>query len=165
MSKSILIRKDFEERNDKFIEFNIGDRVRIKSSQAIGTIQEKLGGDQFLLIIGEMKVKIHMNDLQLTDQKIERKRTDYIENAVGKEYHTEIDLRGMYGEEAIAAVDKFLDDAMLAGLHRVDIIHGKGTGALRKKISEHLKTLSGIKSFRLGEWNEGGGGVTVVELV
>lgn len=160
-----IIKKDFEEPDDKFIEFAVGNRVRIKSSQAIGKIQEKLGGNQFLLIIGEMKVKVHLNDLQLTDQEILKVRTDYIENAAGKEYHTEIDLRGMYGEEAIAAVDKFLDDAMLAGLHRVDIIHGKGTGALRKKISEHLKTLSSVKSFRLGEWNEGGGGVTVVELV
>jgi len=159
-----IIKKDFEESDNKFIEFNVGDRVRIKSSQATGTIQEKLGGDQFLLIIGEMKVKVHLNDLQLTDQEIVKVRTDYIENAVGKEYHNEIDLRGMYGEEAVAAVDKFLDDAMLAGLHRVDIIHGKGTGALRKRISEHLKTLSIVKSFRLGEWNEGGGGVTVVEL-
>ncbi len=160
-----IMRKDFDEPEDKFIEFTVGDRVKIKSSQAIGKIQEKLGGNQFLLIIGEMKVKVHLNDLQLTDQEIVKVRTDYIENAAGKEYHTEIDLRGMYGEEAIAAVDKFLDDAMLAGLHRVDIIHGKGTGALRKKISEHLKTLSSVKSFRLGEWNEGGGGVTVVELV
>jgi DNA mismatch repair protein MutS2 len=70
----------------------------------------------------------------------------------------------MYGDEAVEAVDKFIDDAILAGLHRVDIIHGKGTGALRKKITEYLKTHHSIKSFRLGEWNEGGMGVTVVEL-
>jgi DNA mismatch repair protein MutS2 len=76
----------------------------------------------------------------------------------------EIDLRGMYSDEAIPAVDKFIDDAILAGLNRIDIIHGKGTGALRKKISDHLKSKSSIKSFRLGEWNEGGTGVTVVEL-
>jgi len=77
---------------------------------------------------------------------------------------TEIDLRGMFGDEAIAQVERFLDDAIVAGLHRVDIIHGKGTGALRKRITEFLKTYPHIKAFRLGEWNEGGAGVTVVEL-
>jgi DNA mismatch repair protein MutS2 len=61
-------------------------------------------------------------------------------------------------------VDKFLDTAMLAGLHRVDIIHGKGTGALRKKITEFLSHHPRVKTFRLGEWNEGGTGATVVEL-
>ncbi|MBI4810746.1 MAG: Smr/MutS family protein [Ignavibacteriales bacterium] len=71
----------------------------------------------------------------------------------------------MYGDEEIRAVDKFIDTAMLSGIHRFDIIHGKGTGALRKRITEYLKTSSSVKSFRLGEWNEGGSGVTVVELM
>ncbi len=70
----------------------------------------------------------------------------------------------MYGDEAVSAVEKFISDALVTGLHRVDIIHGKGTGALRKRITSFLKTNSAIKSFRLGEWNEGGAGVTVVEL-
>ena len=76
----------------------------------------------------------------------------------------EIDLRGMMGDEAVEKVGHFLDTAYVAGLHRVDIIHGKGTGALRKRISALLKTYPHVKSFRLGEWNEGGLGVTVVEL-
>jgi DNA mismatch repair protein MutS2 len=71
----------------------------------------------------------------------------------------------MYGDEAVAEVDKLIDQAIITGLHRIDIIHGKGTGALRKKITDYLKNNSSIKSFRLGEWNEGGTGVTVVELV
>jgi DNA mismatch repair protein MutS2 len=70
----------------------------------------------------------------------------------------------MTGEEALPLVDKFIDDAVLAGLHRIDIIHGKGTGALRKKISDFLTSHPRVRSFRLGEWNEGGTGATVVEL-
>jgi DNA mismatch repair protein MutS2 len=61
-------------------------------------------------------------------------------------------------------VDKFIDSAMLSGLHRIDIIHGKGTGALRKKIADFLSKHPRVKSYRLGEWNEGGTGATVVEL-
>jgi DNA mismatch repair protein MutS2 len=76
----------------------------------------------------------------------------------------ELDLRGMYGDEAIVAVEKIFDDAILNGLHRINIIHGKGTGALRKRITEFLKSHPSVKSYRLGEWNEGGTGVTVVEL-
>ena len=145
-------------------EFKIGDQVKIKSSQAVGEIYEKLSGDHFLLIMSGMKVKAHKSDLELSDQRNVMIPRDIIQEVPMKEYHNEIDLRGMYGEEAIAAIDKFLDDAILAGLHRVDIIHGKGTGALRKKITDHLKDIPSVKSFRLGEWNEGGTGVTVVEL-
>jgi DNA mismatch repair protein MutS2 len=70
----------------------------------------------------------------------------------------------MMGDEAIAEVQHFLDNAYSAGLHRVDIIHGKGTGALRKRIAEFVKSYPHVKSYRLGEWNEGGTGVTVVEM-
>jgi DNA mismatch repair protein MutS2 len=67
-------------------------------------------------------------------------------------------------EEAFDAVDKYLDNAYLAGLSQVSLIHGKGTGALRKKISEFLSHHHRVEEFRLGEWNEGGSGVTIVKL-
>ena len=76
-----------------------------------------------------------------------------------------LDLRGMTGEEAIPLVDKFIDDAVLSGLHRVDIIHGKGTGALRKKVTEFLSHHPRVKTHHLAEWNEGGTGATIVELM
>ena len=76
----------------------------------------------------------------------------------------ELDLRGMTGDEALPLIDKFLDDAFLAGLRRIDIIHGKGTGALRKRVTEFLSEHQRVSSFRPGEWNEGGLGVTVVEV-
>jgi DNA mismatch repair protein MutS2 len=77
---------------------------------------------------------------------------------------TELDVRGLSGDEAVVRVEEFLENALAAGLHRVDIIHGKGTGALRKRIGETLKGLAYVKSYRLGEWNEGGAGVTVVDI-
>jgi DNA mismatch repair protein MutS2 len=76
----------------------------------------------------------------------------------------ELDLRGMTGDEAIPLVDKFIDAAILAGLHRVDVIHGKGTGALRRRVTEFLANHPRVRSYRLGEWNEGGTGATVIEL-
>jgi len=81
-----------------------------------------------------------------------------------EEIKPEIDLRGLPSDEAIERVDKYLYDAYLSGLFTVNIIHGKGTGILRKKILEFLKTHPKIESFRLGEWDEGGSGVTVVKL-
>ena len=76
----------------------------------------------------------------------------------------ELDLRGMTGDEAFPLIDIFIDDAFLAGLHRIDIIHGKGTGALRRKVTDFLATHPRVRSFRLGEWNEGGVGATVCDL-
>jgi DNA mismatch repair protein MutS2 len=76
----------------------------------------------------------------------------------------DLDIRGMTGEEALPLIDKFIDDAVLSGLNRVDVIHGKGTGALRKKVTDFLASHPRVKAFRPGEWNEGGMGATVVEL-
>ena len=77
---------------------------------------------------------------------------------------TELDLRGLTTEEALLEVDKFLDDARLAGLERVTIIHGKGTGALRAAVQAHLRSCPGVDSFRLGAYGEGETGVTVVTM-
>jgi DNA mismatch repair protein MutS2 len=116
-----------------------------------------------LVVVGSLKVKVPIQDLELSLEK-ERKAIYQEPIHLSTEIQREIDLRGLYGDEAITQIEKFLDGAMLAGLTRVDIIHGKGSGALRKRVAEYLKKNPHIKSFRLGEWNEGGGGVTVVEL-
>jgi len=76
----------------------------------------------------------------------------------------ELDIRGHNIEEAMDKVDKYIDDAVMAGLHEVWIIHGKGTGALRKGIHEYIKTHAHVSSFRLGKYGEGETGVTAVSL-
>ena len=75
-----------------------------------------------------------------------------------------LDLRGMDAEEAMYSVDKYLDDACLGGLNSVTIIHGKGTGVLRNAVTDMLKRHKHAKTYRLGNYGEGGTGVTVVEL-
>ncbi|UUZ97762.1 Smr/MutS family protein [Paenibacillus sp. P25] len=76
----------------------------------------------------------------------------------------ELDLRGANVEEAIMEVDRFLDESFLANFGQVYIIHGKGTGVLRTGIQEYLRKHKHVKSYRIGNYNEGGAGVTVAEL-
>jgi len=83
---------------------------------------------------------------------------------IEKRVNDEIDLRGQTADEAIEAVEKYLSDAVMSGFSSVRIIHGKGTGVLRREISRYLKGHTRVKSQRLGSWNEGDTGVTVVEL-
>jgi DNA mismatch repair protein MutS2 len=141
----------------------IGDQVRVKDTSQMGELIE-IKSPFGTVLAGNARLKVNLGSLQkITPSKA-------VTAVIGgssiytPEGKTEIDLRGLLGDEAITQVERFLDDAVVGGLHRVDIIHGKGTGALRKRISEFLKTYPHVRSFRLGEWNEGGTGVTVVEL-
>lgn len=116
-----------------------------------------------IVVFGNLKMKVAMRDLEKSRERpasTTRTTVPPLDQAIARD----IDLRGMTSDEAIPLVDKFIDTAMLSGLHRIDIIHGKGTGALRKKITEYLSKHPCVKSYRLGEWNEGGTGATVVEL-
>ena len=83
---------------------------------------------------------------------------------VSRDFKDEIDLRGMTGDEAWGAVDKYFDEASISGFHTLRLIHGKGTGALKKALWEQLKKDSRVSTFRIGQFGEGDGGVTVVEL-
>ncbi|MGA9116583.1 MAG: endonuclease MutS2 [Bacteroidota bacterium] len=143
-----------------------GEKVRLKSGGDAGEVLEIApGGETALVLFGSVRMRVPLDDLlpggevpapgvaSSGDLRTER-----------RELRTELDLRGMTGEEALPLIDKLLDDALLTGINRVDIIHGKGTGALRKKVSEYLGRHPLVLSFHLAEWNEGGTGATVVEL-
>lgn len=115
--------------------------------------------------VGVMKITVPLSELRLNKEKSSTE-TGGPKVMAEKARHigTEIDLRGMTVDEAMESVEKYLDDAYLAGLPKAYIIHGKGTGALRKAITGLLSGHRFVKSHRLGEYGEGGMGVTVVEL-
>ena len=150
------------EKTETDFSFAVRDRVRLHGGTEIGEIVS-LKGESATVLWQRGTLKVPLHNLEPASAPQEQRPS-----VAAPEYHPEVgpelDLRGMTGDEALVKVEHFLDDALVAGLHRVDIIHGKGTGALRKRISEFLKNYPHAKSFRLGEWNEGGTGVTVVEL-
>lgn len=114
---------------------------------------------------GIMKISVNIKELRAPKQKEEKKKIKRGNmNLNLKQISSSIDLRGMDAEEAYFVVDKYLDDAYMAGLLEVTIIHGKGTGVLRQKINDMLKRHPHIKNYRLGEYGEGGTGVTVAVL-
>jgi DNA mismatch repair protein MutS2 len=126
---------------------------------------EKVSDDEWQVQLGILKMKIKERDLEYIGSA-KPTETKPLATVKGKEYHVglELDLRGERYEDAIARVEKYIDDALLAGYPRVSIIHGKGTGALRKGVQEFLKKHRSVKSIRFGEATEGGTGVTIVEL-
>lgn len=142
--------------------FRLGDLVRLRDGTETGEIVE-LKSSNAVVLWKSGRIKVHINDLQKATKR--KSPLDHANRGFpSPDARNELDLRGMTGEEAIGQIERFIDDAIVAGLHRVDIIHGKGTGALRKHVSAFLKNNPSIRSFHLGEWNEGGSGVTVVEL-
>jgi DNA mismatch repair protein MutS2 len=154
------------EEHEEAPAIGVGSTVSLKGETEAGDVVSIApDGKSAVVVFGNMKMRVAVEDLRPARKKhsATRIQTSVVEE---KQAHAqrELDLRGMTGDEAIPLVDKFLDDALLAGLHRVDIIHGKGTGALRKKIIDFLATHPRVLSHRLGEWNEGGTGATVVEL-
>jgi DNA mismatch repair protein MutS2 len=122
-------------------------------------------GKSAIVLFGSVKMRVAASDLQPTKRRIPAARSFgmVMPERTGP-VQRELDLRGMTADEAFPLIDKFIDDAVLAGLTRIDVIHGKGTGALRKKVTDFLSRHPRVRSFRLGEWNEGGVGATVVEL-
>lgn len=120
---------------------------------------------------GIIKTKTNVKNLKLienapsfTDKTGKKVKASEYKATVSRACSDEINLLGMTGDEAWLKVDKYLDDAMLTGLNVVRLIHGKGTGALKKALWERLRRDSRIKSFRIGQYGEGDGGVTIVEL-
>lgn len=150
-------------------EIKIGDSVEILGLGQSGEVVSKPDKKGDLLIqVGIMKINSNIKNLKLIKSKDDRKSEanikSIIRNKSKQNIKREIDLRGTNIEEATMELDKYLDDAYIIGVEEVQIIHGKGTGALRKGIQEYLKRHKHVKTFRIGGYSEGGMGVTVVEL-
>ena len=146
-------------------EFQVGDEVKVLSFNGKGTLLEQVAKGEWLVQIGILKMKVKESDLEfIKAQKV--KEVKPLTMIKGKDYHVslELDLRGERYENALLRVEKYIDDALLAGYPRVSIIHGKGTGALRQGVQEYLKNHRSVKKIRFGEAGEGGSGVTVVEF-
>ena len=150
----------------------VGDEVYIINIDKNGFVVEAPDKNGNVTVqAGIIRTKTKVKNLKLVenspsfiDKSGKKSRAGEYKATVSRDCKDEIDLRGMNGEEAWLKVDKYLDEAMLVGYHTVRLIHGKGTGALKKSLWEKLRRDSRIKSFRIGQYGEGDGGVTVVEL-
>jgi len=146
-------------------ELQPGDEIKLLTINQKGTVLEKISDKEYLVQVGIMKVKVKRNDLQLLGRKKDMAEKP-LATVKGSNYHVrpELDLRGERYEDAMIRLEKYLDDALLAGYAKVSIIHGKGTGALKKGVQEFVKKHPRIASNRTGAMGEGGSGVTILEL-
>ena len=140
---------------------SMGTRASVLSVNTDGTLQLQAG----ILKITAKQDEVRVVEGETQSQKEARRIVQRAQHTLrAAAAPSEIDLRGMMTDEAIAVLDRFLDTAMMGKLESVTIIHGKGTGAVRKAVREHLKRSRYIKSFRPGRYGEGEDGVTVAEL-
>jgi DNA mismatch repair protein MutS2 len=149
-------------------ELRPGQEVFVPRFNQRGIVLEQPGaGGEVQVQVGIIKVSLPVQELRQAEESRPAgggtKLAGMLQSKV-RDISTSLDLRGLRAEEALLEVEKYLDDAMLAGLSRVYLIHGKGTGALRTVIHRELSQHRGVKSYRLGEHGEGGSGATVVEL-
>ncbi|MBC1760184.1 endonuclease MutS2 [Listeria ivanovii] len=145
--------------------FKNGDNVRVLSLGQKGTLLNKINDTEWNVQIGIIKMKIKTTDLEyIQPEKPKKQRIITSVHSSDSPAKSELDLRGERYEDALQKVDKYLDEALMAGYPQVAIIHGKGTGALRTGVTEYLKNHRMVKSIRFGAAAEGGNGVTIVEF-
>ena len=147
-----------------------GDNVKLRNIGKIGVLVSDPDKDGNCRVkIGAVNTKTNISNLRLLDEKETKKKDNTqtkgsIRKTAAAVFNPELDIRGQLGDDGWMICDKYLDDALIAGIKTVHIIHGKGTGALRNHLWSWFKTDRRIKSFRLGRYGEGDGGVTVIEL-
>ena len=154
----------------KAAALHIGDRVRVLSLNLEGTVSTLPNpkGDLFVQM-GILRSQVNINDLEYIGEaeNLQKGMTiggGKLRMSKSAAVSTEINLIGMTVDEAIAHLDKYLDDAYLAHVPNVRIVHGKGTGALRTAVHQYLKRCKHVKTFRLGTFGEGDAGVTIAEF-
>ncbi len=162
-----------ETRNSELETFSIGTNVHLKGQTATGKIIE-IQDKQAIVAFGNLKSTVKLSKLEVISNnqlKKEAKKYESLGNGTTDEvrqrkliFKSEIDVRGMRGDEALQAVMYFIDDSVMVGVASVRILHGTGTGALRQLIRQYLGTVHGVKTYHDEHIQFGGAGITVVEF-
>ena len=172
VSSHTKLRTDKPKKQHKPSDFKLGESVKVLSMNLTGTITSLPDAKGNVTVqMGILHSQVHISDLEILEEAPSYSakgmhRTSKGKMKMGKSFSVspEINLLGKTVDEAVAALDKYLDDASLAHLSSVRVVHGKGTGALRAGIHNYLRRQKHVKSFRLGAFGEGDAGVTIVEL-
>ena len=169
-SSNILSKRVTASPSKKPLKLSLGDEVKVLSMNLRGTVSS-LPNDkgQLYVQMGILRSQVNINDVELIDDKKANPYSKKSGSSGGSfmkaaAISPEINLIGYNIDDACSALDKYLDDALLSHLNTVRIIHGRGTGALKKGIHSYLKSLSFVKSFSLADFDDGGDAVTVVTL-
>ena len=173
LMQGVDIREIVEDENYKLPRpLKVGDKVfltTINKEGVVTALADKKG--QISVTSGILKTKVSEDKLRLLDgtvkyvsESVPKVNEGKVKKSIVSTFKPEIDVRGMIGDDAWYVVDKYIDDAVLAGMPSVRIIHGKGTGALRAALWKYFKQDKRIKSYRHAEYGEGDAGVTVVTL-
>ena len=152
--------------------FAVGDTVRMRGLTTVGTV-ETVQGKEATVVFGDVRTKVKTSRLEHTVKKLES--TQSATFAISREtrqtidshklnFHQDLDVRGMRGDEALNAVQHFIDDAILVGMSRVRILHGKGNGILRQLIRQYLQSVPNVTSCKDEHVQFGGAGITVVDF-
>lgn len=153
-------------------DFKLGESVKVLSMNLTGTISSKPDSRGNVTVqMGILRSQVNISDLEIIEdvnpyspKTMKRTSKGKIKMSKSLSVSPEINLLGKTVDEAVSELDKYLDDALLSHLNSVRVVHGKGTGALRKGIHEYLRRQKHVKSYRLAEYGEGDAGVTIVEL-
>ncbi len=152
--------------NDKvLVNVNVGDKFFSKTLNQICVVKTLPNAEKIVTVsTGVFTAKVPVSDLKICNAEKDVKPEKNFVVKKSFDISSKIDVRGCNCDEALALIDKYIDDAVIAKLDEIMIIHGKGTGALRKAISDYLKKNSSVKNFRAGNFTEGELGVTIVNL-
>lgn len=152
-----------EKHLEENIEIDVNSHVYVKSYETYGKVIKKLKNDKFEVQMGNITIQVDKKYLKPVSE-IESQPINKGKIVLKKDVSSRLDLHGMRYEEAKDKLEKFFDDAIVGNLHEVTIIHGFGTGVIRKLVHEFLRNHKDVKEYRYGGANEGGQGVTIVTL-
>ena len=160
-------------------KLQVGDSVRIKGLTSVGKIED-INGKMATVIFGDMRTKLRLERLEPCNQQEKKEESgnkhDNLQTySISKDtrdaidrrklnFKQDIDVRGMRGDEALNAITYFIDDAILLGVSRIRILHGKGNGILRQLIRQYLSTVPNVTHYKDEHVQFGGAGITVVDL-